>query len=407
MPEHLLQNSSVDILHTYPNIETAVGALNDNHQQLFAIKATSLVLYITTRLEDEGLLHATDAVAEGLVRWNEDEQHGVIHSYHVFEGAKTLRSMNPAYSDISDDDLFIRAVLHDLGQFLPLVGSDGTPIDRPKVDKSKLHAPLMHRTIMLWGQVLHLHEPETLARDILHHDYSYRHPSEEGARTFQDQLSRAGKLFVDADRFAGAGPIDDEQITRKTIERNRTGSLGRWYIFRDDLTAENRLSWEIRTGGFFDGASAIFQEFLGFPDYLANTPEGKMIANNRKVTFKNDIVSYYTDAYRSQRPRLEEAWEQQTVAIGVKEKDGILRLSDVLSAKLFALPFQEAMDQLVHTPVPEKNTRNGRSYYGYSLLHDGSWYDPSILRFLSEEALRDALLSSMVEYEKTFAKKIS
>lgn len=398
---------SINLPQSFPLVEQAIQALSDPELQAFATTGASLILGASEKLRENGMLNATDEVAQGLMAWIGDPQHGATHSFHVFEGAKAIRAMNSDYGNISDVDLAIRALLHDIGEFLPLIGAHGQAIKRPSLNRSKLHAPLIHRAVKLYGPTLGIPNTEALARDLLLHDYSYKKPTRQEAEAFQKQLTPAGRLFVDADRFAGAGPINDEQITKKTIERNRSGSLGKWYIFRPDLTARDRLSWEPRTGGFFDGVSAIFQEFLGFPDYFANTPEGKMLARKRKKSFGEDVLAFYTDTYHVQRPLLEHAWSQHKVDIGIKEKDDMLRFPDELSTQLSALPFQEAMDQLVHTPVPKKGTRNGRSYYGYSLSYDGTWYDPSILQFPSEEVLRDALLSSMIEYEQKFTERTS
>ena len=379
----------------------------------------------TTDLRESG--HITEnglrVVSRGIQDWMADAQHGIDHSFNVFMGSLHLREklsdQYPKYRDVSDHELSARAVLHDMVPHLPILDKNGEasfPNEAKRRRVSILHPQVIGMVVSRFAPSLGIPPDQyaPLRVDIKYQDQSFSHPDKKRIAAIGKLLSPAGELFNDADRLAGAGELDDPNSIRISIHRNRVGSLGKWYIFRPDLSLGDRWEWRMRTGGFFDGASALFKEFLGYsPDY-AYTPYGKAMAAERRLKFEENFIRYYQKERERGINDLLPLWENpdRHVEMGIKndrEQNGIVPINNDLVESLRREGFRSAMEVVMTIPVPvdKKDKFRGREYYGWSIRSEGQWYDPSILQFSSGEELRNSFSDAVAGYKEIMSQKLN
>ncbi len=344
---------------------TKINFLSLNHKLQKALSDFSL--------EDDHL----ELVLKG---WKEDRQHGIEHSLSVFNKMYIINGADDL--QITDGDMSIHAILHDFAEHLPLQKA-GKEI--PRDERSRRHPLYMAYLIRAIGNQLGVEDAHQLAINIDHHDDFYLRPSQEEMSHLRKIVSPAGQLLADADRL-----VED---TEGSIERNRGGSLGRWYFFRQNLM--DRKLWKPRTGGLFDGFSALALEFVS-PAWRLYTQTGQRIYQERAKSFEVELVRYYQRAFT-------EGWTLIDTALktGCEIRYGLRDKSSMIEVPLDQLEYLEKgqteirsqLTRLVNTPVRNKS-KDGRNYYGYSVcLTDPQgvmhWLDPSILIFPSVEAIKD------------------
>lgn len=381
------------------NLDEDVGRL--------ANAAYHSLVYIGESLNTKGRIKNTQPLLEALTRWVHDEHHGAIHSFHVYEKMKYLAEKEG--KSVKEEDLWWRAVLHDIGEYLPKYDQEGDPVELTIVEKgkrSRRHQFVIKSVIEEVGKELEYdeHAIRQLALDVAYHDVFWTRPSQDRMGRIGERLSPAGKILADADRLVFE--------TEGSIARNRKVSLGRWYFLRPELTSEERQQWEMRTGGLFDGASAILREFYGSSDWMF-TESGKREYEARKPAFTQTLVDFYKAQYQLGWNILKDATDLRSGVnmseIKDLELDKILHLARVdKSLDLTQLDENElrgVMRYLMTQPIEEKS-RDGRKYFGYSVkVHHPElgevWLDPSVLHFDSEDDLEAELRKAVEKYEVT------
>lgn len=357
-----------------------------------------------------------DSIKEGIViGWLGDSQHGVVHSYYAYQGARTLRDRDKDYRGVSDSDLLARAALHDMAEFLPAADKEGRlyfPDDSEQRRIAQIHPLVIAKVVERFAGALGIPRGEwgPLARDMKLQDLSFERPTLEKVQRAANMLTPAGKLFNDADRLAGAGELDNPNLIQASIQRNRVGSLGRWYMLRKDLNG--RWEWKMRAGGRFDGLSALLSEFVAFPPAYAYTPEGKRIAVQRREQFPEKFMEFYEALRRRGRDVLIPVWEENpdNIEIGIKDErsqDGIIRMDEETANAVRRMEFAEAMHVLMKMPVQERGIQNGRQWFGWSIRLGKEWFDPSILQFESGSELNAEFNKARDKYQKLMAVKLN
>ncbi len=389
-------------------IQNTLDALQ-TPQKEFAERAVHSILEIAKKLDtSSGLWPSSADLHESIFLWLTDKAHGVIHSYDVFQRALELRNAERAAQqveyDISDEELEMRAILHDIGEFLPVYDATG----KKRIDKSyqaRKHPQIISLIVRKIARELHADDAHQLAIDLRHHDHYWNRPSRENAAQMKQRLSPAGQLLADGDRLVG-------EDVATAIARSGNMAVGKSYLIKD-FPASERATWKTRTFGLFDGLSALFTEFVG-EEYWLYTDAGKKLNKEKQEKFQEVLISYYQDRYQKGWEILEKAREEkQPIQIGIKgEVDGnqnavtktptgIEVRSDMSDAEMRAV-----FEKLINIPVPSTpNTQfPNREYFGYALQVNGDvWLDPSLLRFASKEALAAEFVKSIEEYRKFFA----
>jgi len=325
-----------------------------------------------------------------LMSWKDDPQHGVEHSFNVYQLMKEIN--NKEKLEIADSELFLRAILHDFGEFIPFIRGDK---EISRSDRSSKHHKYMWFMILVAAKSLDLNQNE-LAIDIFHHDDFYRGLSKEQIQHTKNSISLAGQVLSDADKLA----IDSDA----TIKRNRIGSLGKWYFLRQDLTDEERKKWQPRKGGLYDGFSALVREFNG-PDWGIYTEIGKKLFNERKTDFKEKLAEYYKHEYLKgweilDRAQTEHGWQ---IKFALKDKDEIIHIPERQLPENFSeMEIREQISNITKIPVIKKSTPE-RKYFGYSIrVTDPSgvqtWLDPSILNYENLQELAKNLIKAVDEF---------
>lgn len=386
-------------------LEESIASIKDSSIRNFTKDALGRLWGVGNKLVEKGIIKEISSFQRGLIEWVRDEQHGAQHSYWVFKKEKEIRDAEEF--KISDEDLLARAILHDMAEFLPwynLKTGEEIKLDKKRADRrAKLHPQIMTRMVSLVGKILNVEDANQLATDIFYHDYYWKKPKKTEAMWVARRLSDAGKCLADADRLAvSVEDADAASMARSAIERNRRGSIGRWYILKSDMMAKDRLAWTMRTGGLFDGLSALLTEFTS-PDHWFYTKFGQGKNKEKKQAFKAELIRFYRGQYENERQTLRHA---QEIEFGIRAKDkmGKYVLAPITPKDMIQgfskLDIEGKIESLQRMPVSSK-AKNNRKYYGYSLQADGVWLDPSILGFKSANELEKTLLSEVNKYEQT------
>jgi hypothetical protein len=351
------------------------------------------VLQVGNRLNRQGLIDGESLPLEqALSRWIKDGEHGLYHGYYVYKGMEYIGKYDGLVNSETDmPELALRAGLHDMAEFLPLThrGQEISPNHR-----SRKHPEMMGIIIEDIGKALGVSDAHQLAVDIQSHDVFYSKPTVSQMEALKRRVSIAGQLLADADRMMGSGHCDG--IT--AIDRNRRGSLGKWYFFRDNIDNQERLKWWPRTGGLFDGLCALGLEFCA-PDHWLYTERGKEINAQRRDTFPGMVKDYYSRAYVDGWQELNEAMQDdRPIMYGLRGSNNELVQTpegDLADCRAFQqFDIRGKINTLLHTPVSAKST-TARQYFGYYLAVSGSdgikWFDPSVLRFETVGQLQEEL----------------
>ena len=383
--------------------------LLQNGEKEFAERALKCLLGISelVRLNESELSAPHDVLQAALGRWLNDPAHGVKHSYAVFQrmleisGAEASAGRSKTFDH---RELEIRAILQDLGEFLPLLNQDNQVI--PDTGRQfQRHDLIIAALVRKIGKALGASDTQQLAKDLKEHDYYWSRPTPDATEEMKNHLSFAGQTLADADRLVG------ENIA-ESLQRNRANSLGKWYFLRD-LTAANRERWMVRSGGIFDGMSAILTEFCG-QDHWFYTETGKEMNHKKQELFRPELMSYYTEQYQAGWALLRQAKENNwTVEIGIKgEKNGNKNAivaqpqRTYLDLNVSSDELHAQLDLLVQQAVPNRSNPQfpGKEYFGYSILiNSKEWVDPSVLRFSSLEELAQALEAAVDAYQDYFS----
>jgi hypothetical protein len=280
----------------------------------------------------------------------------------------------------------VLSVVHDMADFLPWYDQSGNLVEMTEIRKrqaGEYHPLIMWQMVRWFGVRFGIEEAEQVAKDIVYHDLFMSKPSSKAVQRAAGRMSNAGMLVADADRL-----VEDVD---GSIHRNRIGSLGRWYILNPELSNEHRYQWRMRTGGLYDGLSALLTEFCGSEAWMF-TEAGKGAFLERQGKFKRRLVDYYVQEFDFGWQALANAWG---VGVGLKGQKMTLHPERATEFRDFtALGIdrrRQSLKHLVAQPVREKS-RLGRDYYGYSLLverDDGTriWLDPSVLIYEDREEL--------------------
>lgn len=326
---------------------------------------------------------------QGLSRWQKDPSHNIEHSFWVYQ-----KMLHIAYEEgvqLNEQvqrELFIRAILHDLGEFFTIYGKD--------VDHAQRHPLVMAVIIRGINMLLKANEGKQLSVDILNHDFFWEKPSVSQMEQKRKELSVYGHILADADRLVDNGATSVEEEVQQSLQRNRDGSLGKWYVLRQDLTAEDRAQWQMRTKGLFDGLSALLPEFTGSKEWFY-TRTGQALHENKLSAFRATIIEFYQQRY-------DYGWQQldrlkgQEIRVGIK---GEAESSEVRIPQE-GREMRELLTDIVETPINSKIDARfpERKYHGYSLqLDNNEWIDPSILVFENKEALAQYIDNAISEYE--------
>jgi hypothetical protein len=361
------------------------------------------IINVTDQLVSAGLMSDNrQEIEQGLISWLKDGEHGIVHSVDVFQGMMSIGQTEGLVNNKTDfRELAIRAGLHDLAEFLPIVHR-GKTIDQTHLRRK--HPEIMATLIKAVGKELGVSDTEQLATDILLHDAFYTKPTSEQMETMTEKLSPAGKLLADSDRLFGGG----ENIVG-TIDRNRKGSLGKWYFLRGDLDNQDRLRWRPRTAGLFDGICALTLEFCA-PEHWFYTDTAKKISADRRINFQQEATTYYQQEFIESWQLLNEAKQNsRPIVYGLRGANNQLipiAEADLQEPKKFIdADINEKIHILLSTPVSAKSISQ-RQYYGYSLAvidskGDLQWLDPSILRFESPEYLQKELLQTIEDFSQS------
>lgn len=364
--------------------------------ELFARQSVSGITTIINMLENTPLRIDPDVLEGAVSQWSTDETHGIEHSYFVYEVMQEIREkegIDPL--QVTDDDLFIRAVLHDLAEFLPITKNDGSII--PQNLRSRKHPKYMQILINSIGQTIKLEDPEQLALDILYHDIFYSQPTKETMDRLRNKISLAGQILADADKLVFPSP--------EAIERNRAGSIGKWYFFRQDLNNRQRKKWWSRTKGLFDGLSPLLREFCS-PDYCLYTKFGQKENREKSGRFVTDIDAYirnwYSGGWRDLNDAQQKGWK---IEFGLKDGNEIIEIPiDQRNQFNFDnLSLAEKIVTIVDILVIDRKT-GARNYYGYSIritkdTGEYKWLDPSLLIYEDEEELVSILNATIYNYQ--------
>lgn len=401
----------------YRNVTDRLGIDPSSTKGKFVGQVTSSLGAVVDELQnrDHFRKDQADRIREGIVGWLGDSQHGVEHSFDVYQGARALRDTDNQYSGVPDNDLFVRAALHDMAEFLPMADKEGRlyfPDDSGQRRIAQIHPLVIAKVVERFAGALGIPRGEwgPLARDMKLQDLSFERPTLEKVQRVSNMLTPAGKLFNDADRLAGAGELDNPNLIQASIKRNRVGSLGRWYILRKDLNG--RWEWKMRTGGRFDGLSALLSEFVAFPPDYAYTSEGKRIAMQRREQFPERFMDFYEDQRRRGRDHLIPAWQDNPdkIEIGIKDErsqNGIIGIDEEAAVAIRRMAFPEAVQTFMKMPVQERGSQNGRQWFGWSMRLGEEWFDPSILQFESGSELNAEFIKAKDEYQRLMAVKLN
>jgi hypothetical protein len=381
------------------------------NELVFTERALKQLLWVADnpKVDRTFKMHSVDLI-QGLKQWLLDGAHGVLHSYEVFQRmtelqiaelqAATGRQERSEYI-VPHESLLLRAVLHDLGEFLPITMN---PEDQAqnKEWRARKHAQLIAWAARRIGGALEVDDAPQLAQDLRWHDYFWSKPTADDMEKKAQLLSPAGRLLADADRLVG-------DSVEKQIERNRIGSLGKWHVLRD-LSAEDRMQWRERTKGLFDGICALLVEFTG-QDHLFYTETARAQNRDKKEQFRHEVVRFYQDQYRHGWQVLHEGMEQnKQFNVGIKGENSPPDENYIITPDMSDDQLREMFSDLINRPVPGKENDKfpGRQYFGYSVaVGEGAtqeWLDPSILRFRSEQELELALDDAILAFEKVLAR---
>lgn len=366
------------------NFVLEINKLPD-HMRDFATASVQNLLNINSYLIKKNSRLQPGDMTQNIIAWINDQQHGVRHSYDVFQKAKEVRDKEEM-KDVTDDQLYVRSVLHDAGEFL----------SRSK-KSSEQHNYIMAGIANYVGGELKVDDAAQLATDIYFHDYFWMRPTEDHMRELNSKLSPAGKILADADRLVFSD-------VKEAIKRNRIGSIGRWYMFRD-LSVDERFQWRTRTKGLYDGFCALLAEFNG-PDYLFYTKIGKEMNRERNKQFEDEMVAFYRNEYNEGRKMLARAQP----LIGIRNKSNTF--SEVAAEDAEQLPnftsnvTGEKLTKLTNLPISSlqenlPDGQKGRQYFGYSIFINGEWFDPSVLRFTDEDHLERFIRNQILLYRET------
>lgn len=331
---------------------------------------------------------------KGVQDWVNNSEHGPKHSLAVFKKEKEIREIEVTAGRLTDDpdlifELEIRAMLHDLGEFLLIRKSPITTQEEnsEKAWASKKHDRVISLVIRKIAKLLGVKDAHQLALDVKFHDAYWRRLTIEQMNAMFKRLSAAGRILWDADRLVG-----DDALT--AIARNRSNSKGKWYVLRD-LTVFDRKLWQVRTGGFFDGMCALLTEFTG-EDYWFFSDIGKKLNKKKKEEFKTALPSFYQNEYVKDWEVLKDALKNgQEIKVGIKGKtEEIIENAELkINKDMNEDQIRLVLEKMVNTPVSGKTDDKfpDREYFGYSLKVGDDWLDPSILRFKSADELTNAL----------------
>lgn len=352
----------------------------------FALEALVGLDQVISQLNDQGKFADNGEVArQGIREWLVDKQHGVGHSLNVFNRSCRFGDIEIDQGQINSYDpekIKTRAILHDLGEFLPWVDlNTGKYIPLSLSDKQRRlekHPIVMAKIIFEIGKLINIPDARQLGIDVAYHDYFWKQTTPEQLAKVKSRLSIEGMLVADADRFDGEVP--------EGIERNRDYSLGRWYILHPRLAPEDRLKWKPRTGAKFDGLCALMVEFEGDSNMMF-TQAGQQMYESRRHEFRAAWKDKYGRDY-------EQGWEQITQAqnlhVGLRQKVNgeyifVPNTSLVVPTNWSEMDQSSQIDwlkQIMNTPLDE----SGNSY-GWSLSADGQLVDPSVLVYPNKAGL--------------------
>jgi len=376
-----------------------IGVRKGSDSAQFVRMATEKLLGVAEKIKQTSLLPNPDPLYAGLLSWIQDGTHGAAHSYDVYTRTKEIRDLEKSNqnveTEISDDELLIRAVLHDLGEFLPVFNQEVETRNDPlgKEWKTKKHNRVMAIILRKLGKHLVVEDAQQLAKDIWHHDDYWSKPTQKRMQELESRLTPAGKLLADGDRLVGDEPSDE-------VRRNRENSLGKWFFLRPDLTARERGEWQVRTGGLFDGMSAVLTEFTG-QDHWFYTQTARELNKKKKEKFRSVLIDFYTNQYTQGWGVLGDAVEQrQPIEFGLRGKTE----EEMEKVCPDGSDIKAQIATLLQMPVTGKK-KDDREYFGYSIRVRISpdtyvWLDPSILKFDSAKELTTALISAVDEYEQ-------
>ncbi len=212
-------------------------------------------------------LNAVDA-------WVKHPDHGLLHGRNTFLGTLDILDHEPELRQslqkehIGNEELALVSYAHDFGQ------QDGlytTPFSGKKiegVDARAIHADQMASIVRFFGRrVFQIDECvlEQIECAIREHDATYEGRVVERPSALLQVLSDADKLF-------GSGFNENPAILmEESLARNRKGSYKErgWYLFRNDLSITDRLSWKYGARWRLDGISAALKEIFKTPYYTS------------------------------------------------------------------------------------------------------------------------------------------
>lgn len=311
--------------------------------------------------------------------------HGIHHSVCVYAGMIYLARQSGWSEEeiIQADSLFqTEAVLHDLAQFLP--NRDWQTGEQLQTDQRKDHAKRIAYLARFLGTDIGLSRITTreLSRSMLHHDDTWM---QEGPP--YTHISPIGELLADSDKLFGThlpnelGEYDDKALVKDALERNLAGSSGEkgWYLFRKDLTPEQRESWQYGDRWLADGVSAIHFQFFRQPMYTA---AGSEMLTRQQAVFWEVAQDVYGELWEKQHGYIENSTPPYTIISRDYSEKTHQSIGDLI----------QILQERPVKATPRGNLTNPR---GWKILitenENTHIIDPSIVRFSTKQEFLEAL----------------
>jgi hypothetical protein len=394
-------------------------------EKLFGYNAVYSFILVADALKNADKLQhdAYEAILEGLSNAVTDISHGIKHWSNVFTAGVAIRdeflvSGDVELGNVSDDEIFIRAVLHDSMESLPIISEDGRlfgSLEETYELRKTYHPSIIAFGVRRYAPILGIQDEKAV--EMLVYDLAFHNIADPNMLESQQgqvsRLSPAGIVLKYADHYGGAGltGLDNESIRmniKNSIARNFQFHEGSWYLINPNIEPEERLLWKSRTGGRFDGLSALLDEFYRISKYLLQTKLGQDLASKRKEEFLNILKEFYGTEYETHQKMLaslsSDTAATYEIAVRKSNKSGdVLRIADTEDAKqiggLYTRPLMKIIPNILTTPMSHIHTEDGQPSYGWSILYKDEFYDPSILQFASREELEKKLDELVTDYE--------
>ena len=230
-------------------------------------------------------------VHEGIGTWVVHQDHGAEHSYFTYQVVRELAQRGG--EQIGNSRLQAMAVFHDLMQIIPLVDPDtGRELNR---EQRKYHPMAMAMGLRHFGRKLGFSSEEirNLWIPIKYHDAVY-----EGRADLVEKITTEHPeigLFSDGDKFGTADTLNPKEIAAEAMKRNRKGAEkpGGWYLFRDDLSSEDRQEWKYGDRWLSDRLAAL----LAMLKISCFSETGKKMAGLVIKELKEQAPTIYAEEY--------------------------------------------------------------------------------------------------------------